>query len=73
MDAKIVSALNPAYIEFYMAPLREHNLRVYTKELNIDAWIRIDIWLNYDDEGELDLAREVIRDIEQPGETPGEG
>lgn len=65
MDARIVSALNPAYVELYMGPLREHNLRVYTKELNIDAWIRVDIWLQYDDPGELEQAREVIRDIER--------
>lgn len=65
METRIVSSLNPVYSELYLGALRAQGLRVYIKELNIDAWIRVEIYLVYDDPRELAQAQEIIKGLEE--------
>jgi hypothetical protein len=61
METRIVAEVNPAYSELFLAPLRHNGLRAYTKDLNIDGWVRsVDIFLIYDDAQELRRAREIV-------------
>lgn len=70
MEMKVVTDLNPAYEEIYLAALRENGLSAYAKQFNLDAWIRsIDIFLVYSDEADLRLAARILRDLERPIEA----
>jgi len=65
MERQILSDLNPAYGELYLAPLRAEGLKVYTKDQNLDGWIRaIDVFLIYDEERELARAKEIIQGLQ---------
>lgn len=61
METKIVGELNPIYSQVVMDALAEEGLRAYSKELNLDGWIKsVDIFLIYDTPDELDRARMTI-------------
>jgi hypothetical protein len=65
MEARIVSDLNPAFSEIYLSAFRDAGLRVYAKYLNLEGWYRsTDIFLLYDDEQELQAAREIVHELE---------
>ena len=67
MERQILSDLNPAYSELYLGPLRAEGLKVYTKDQNLDGWIRaVDVFLIYDDEQEWTRAREIIEGMQTP-------
>ncbi len=65
METTVATNLNPAYTDLYLGALREEGLSVYTKELNIDGWIRVDIYLVYDEDEELARAKGIVDELER--------
>lgn len=65
METQILSNVNPVYEDIYRDAFADNKLNIYTKEFNVDGWIRsLDFFLVYDREEELELAEKVINDLD---------
>ena len=65
METQILANVNPVYEDIYRDAFADNKLNIYTKEFNVDGWIRsLDIFLVYDREEELELAEKVIDDLD---------
>ena len=69
MEMHILSNVNPVYGDIYRKAFADNKLNVYTKELNLDGWIRsLDFYLIYEREAERELAERVIEDLKLESE-----